>query len=102
MAALAATVWRQPKLEESVLTAYRPTAAGARSQYSLTITLNWRLAGLCGPLFEKLRSALLGLDPTITEEVLKLYIAYKAETNVVDVVPLAFGCGCRSICRFLS
>jgi len=29
------------------------------------------------------------LDPNITQEVLKLYIAYKAETNFVDVVPQA-------------
>ena len=29
------------------------------------------------------------LDPSISEEFLKLYIAYKAETNFVDVVPQA-------------
>ena len=29
----------------------------------------------------------LGLDPRVTEEVLKLYVAYKVETNFVDVVP---------------
>jgi predicted transport protein len=27
------------------------------------------------------------LDPCVTEEFLKLYVAYKAETNFVDVVP---------------
>ncbi len=27
------------------------------------------------------------LDPCVTEELLKLYIAYKAETNFVDVEP---------------
>jgi predicted transport protein len=35
------------------------------------------------------RFCVLGLDPNITEDILKLYIAYKAETNVVDVVPQA-------------
>ncbi len=40
-------------------------------------------------LFDKLRVELLALDPNITEKVLKLYIAYKAETNVIDVVPQA-------------
>ena len=30
---------------------------------------------------------MLELDPCISEEVLKLYVAYKAETNFVDVVP---------------
>ena len=39
------------------------------------------------PLFEKLRKEVLALDACVSEEVLKLYIAYKAETNFVDVVP---------------
>ena len=29
------------------------------------------------------------LDPCVTEEFLKLYVAYKAETNFVDVIPQA-------------
>jgi len=29
----------------------------------------------------------LALDPCVTEQFLKLYVAYKAETNFVDVVP---------------
>ena len=36
-----------------------------------------------------LRKELLALDPCVTEEFLKLYVAYKAETNFVDVVPQA-------------
>lgn len=40
-------------------------------------------------LFDAFRAAVLALDPNITEDVLKLYVAYKAETNVVDVVPQA-------------
>ena len=32
---------------------------------------------------------MLALSPVITEEFLKLYVAYKAETNFVDVVPQA-------------
>lgn len=38
-------------------------------------------------LFEALRREILALDPCITEDILKLYIAYKAETNFVDIVP---------------
>jgi predicted transport protein len=41
------------------------------------------------PLFEKFRKAVLALDPTVTEEFLKYYVAYKAETNFVDVIPQA-------------
>lgn len=39
------------------------------------------------PLFETFRKEVLALDPCVTEEILKLYVAYKAETNFVDVVP---------------
>jgi uncharacterized protein with ParB-like and HNH nuclease domain/predicted transport protein len=38
-------------------------------------------------LFEAFRKEVLALDPCVTEEFLKLYVAYKAETNFVDVVP---------------
>jgi predicted transport protein len=31
----------------------------------------------------------LALDPCVTETFLKLYVAYKAETNFVDVIPRA-------------
>ena len=38
-------------------------------------------------LFEALRKEVIALDPGVTEEVLKLYVAFKAETNFVDVIP---------------
>ena len=38
-------------------------------------------------MFEAFRKEVLALDPCVTEEFLKLYVAYKAETNFVDVVP---------------
>jgi predicted transport protein len=38
-------------------------------------------------LFDAIRKEVLALDPGVTEEVLKLYIAFKAETNFVDMVP---------------
>ena len=37
-------------------------------------------------LFEEFRRDVLALDPCVTEEILKVYVAYKAETNFVDVV----------------
>ena len=40
-------------------------------------------------VFEAFRKEVLALDPCVTEEFLKLYVAYKAETNFVDVVPQA-------------
>jgi predicted transport protein len=40
-------------------------------------------------VFEAFRKQVLALDPCVTEEFLKLYVAYKAETNFVDVIPQA-------------
>lgn len=42
-------------------------------------------------LFEALRKEVLALDPNITETYLKYYVAYKAQTNFIDVVPKALG-----------
>ncbi|MEA3285278.1 MAG: DUF262 domain-containing protein [Synergistota bacterium] len=38
-------------------------------------------------LFDSLRTEILAIDPCVTEHFLKLYVAYKADTNFVDIVP---------------
>jgi predicted transport protein len=40
-------------------------------------------------VFDAFRKEVLALDSCVSEEFLKLYVAYKAETNFVDVVPQA-------------
>ncbi len=45
--------------------------------------------------FDAFRKEVLALDPVVSEEFLKLYVAYKAETNFVDVVPQASDCASR-------
>jgi predicted transport protein len=40
-------------------------------------------------LFDAFRKEVLSLDPCVTEEIFALYVAYKSETNFVDVVPHA-------------
>lgn len=88
LAAEAAKVWGEPKLTDDVLSAYRPATGKLGQPYSMADHPN--LSG--GPmrnLFEALRKAILALDPCISEEFLKLYVAYKAETNFVDIVPQA-------------
>lgn len=86
---LAAAVWQQPSVAEDVLAAYRPKPSQQAAKYSLNDHSQLAEGRPMRPLFEALRAELLALDPNITEEVLKLYIAYKAETNVVDIVPQA-------------
>lgn len=89
LSAKAASVWGQPTLLDSVIAQYRPEARQQESKYGLEEHPHLALGRPMRALFEKLRIELLALDPNITEEILKLYIAYKAETNVVDVVPQA-------------
>ena len=49
------------------------------------------------PLFDVFRKEVLALDPCVSEEILKLYVAYKAETNFVDVIPQM-----RQLCLILN
>jgi len=79
-------VWSAPNLPAHILEAYRPSATTP----SYTIAEHPHL--LSPPLrdvFEAFRKEVTALDPCVTEEFLKLYVAYKAETNFVDVVPQA-------------
>ncbi len=86
LARLALEVWPAPTLPEDVLDRYRPKRV---SQAAYTIEDHPHLvSGPMAELFQAFRKEVLGLDPCVTEEFLKLYVAYKAETNFVDVVPL--------------
>jgi hypothetical protein len=59
--------------------AYRPrTIAGAA--YSIDDHLHLLVSPI-RELFEAFRKEVIALNPCVTEEFLKLYVAYKAETN---------------------
>lgn len=88
LAEMATKVWASPLLDSSVLDAYRPAVTNTGGQYSIG-DHPYLINGAVRSLFDALRKAILELDPSIYEEYLKLYIAYKAETNFVDVVPQA-------------
>ena len=86
LAHLALKVWAAPTLDSDTLAAYRPRAI------TTGYTLNDHANLAVGPMhhvFQAFRTQVLALDPCVTEEFLKLYVAYKAETNFVDVVPQA-------------
>jgi uncharacterized protein with ParB-like and HNH nuclease domain/predicted transport protein len=88
LAGLAVQVWALPALPGEMLAVYKP-AARKPGMYTLDSHPYLAAGQPMRPLFEVLRKEILNLDPNVTEEVLKLYIAYKAETNFVDVVPQA-------------
>jgi uncharacterized protein with ParB-like and HNH nuclease domain/predicted transport protein len=87
LAGLAVEVWASPDLTADKLEAYAPDA---RSKETYIVADHHHLdTQRSRELYEALRAEVLALDPCVTEEVLKLYIAFKAETNFVDVIPQA-------------
>jgi len=80
-------VWQAPALATDILDAYRavPQKAGA---YTID-DHPYLTSNSMRELFGAFRSQVIALDLCVSEEFLKLYVAYKAETNFVDVVPQA-------------
>jgi len=80
-------VWPVAALPEDVLAQYRTQET--RGGYTIQDHPHL-LVSPTRELFDAFRKEVLALDPgVVTEEFLKLYVAYKAETNFVDVVPQA-------------
>ena len=87
MAANALNVWAAPELPPEKLAAYQPKAAEVAT-YSIEDHPHL-LTSKMREVFAAFRKEVVALDPCVTEEFLKLYVAYKAETNFVDVIPQA-------------
>ena len=86
LAAVAAGVWAVPSLQAEVLESYRPRGEKAAG-YTVEDHPQLAIGSPRRDLFEIFRKDVLALDPCVSEEFLKLYVAYKAETNFVDIVP---------------
>ena len=87
LALRALEVWASPQLSDEARLLYKPNKD---KKTSYTLKDHPQLSDpQIGEIFEVLDARIKALDPNITQEVLKLYIAYKAETNFVDVVPQA-------------
>jgi predicted transport protein len=86
LAKLAVDIWPTPNLPADVLAAYRPTVLP--SNYTID-DHPYLVSGALREVFAVFRQEVFALDPCVTEEFLKLYVAFKAETNFVDVVPQA-------------
>jgi uncharacterized protein with ParB-like and HNH nuclease domain/predicted transport protein len=84
LAAEALTIWARPTLPDDVLAQFaeQQTAATFSIQDHPNLLMPARRQ-----LFERLTAETLALDSAITRHFLKLYVAFKAETNFVDVVP---------------
>jgi uncharacterized protein with ParB-like and HNH nuclease domain/predicted transport protein len=88
LAASALDVWSSPQLSEEQRQSYRQPSRRQVAGYTLDDHPQ-----LSNPqiraVFDVLDARIRALDPNVSQEVLKLYIAYKAETNFVDIVPQA-------------
>ena len=77
-------VWAAPKLPPEILASYKPKAESeAYSQKDHP----YISSGPLSEVFEAFRKEVLALDPCVSEEFFKTCVAYKAETNFVDLVP---------------
>ena len=86
LAAIAANVWAMPSLPDDVFASYRPQEKVVVG-YNLDDHQHLAEGSATRDLFNALRKEVLALDPCVTEEFLKYYIAYRSETNFVDIVP---------------
>ena len=84
LAKTALDIWPMPQLPTHVLAEFHEPRA--ETAFSIEDHPNL-LPAPRRALFEKLRAEVLALDPTVSEQFLKLYVAYKVDTNFVDVVP---------------
>ena len=89
LAAKAIQVWAAPDLSPETVKEFEPELEGPRvTDYSYE-DHKYLGSDHVRVLFEALKAEVLGLDPCVTEAILKQYVAFKAETNFVDVVPQA-------------
>lgn len=84
----AVNIWQFPDLKEETVSKYKKVIEKKDKDVDYTIDDYEHLEGGMLGLFNQLRERIINLDPSIVkEEYKKLYIAYKADTNFVDIVP---------------
>ena len=79
-------IWARPELDAVVLAQYQPAPSTEVAAYTIDDHPSL-LPSVRRALFERLSREVLAFDPAVTREFLKLYVAFKAETNFVDVIP---------------
>jgi predicted transport protein len=93
LAEIGVRVWPAPNLPQEILDAYRPKADSVEgytiNDHPFLAKGSEMYGSSVRDLFDALRKAVLAFDPCVSEEYLKLYVAFKGETNFVDVIPQA-------------
>ncbi len=89
LASKAISVWKGPSLSMETQRAYFPDSEVGTKAYTIEDHRYLAEGSPTRHIFEEFRREVLAIDPCVSEEFLKLYVAYKAETNFVDAVPQA-------------
>ena len=89
LANMAVRIWQAPSLSPEVLATYEFGVSSRTKSYTIRDHRHLLDGSSTRQLFEEFRKEVLAIDPCVSEEFLKQYVAYKAETNFVDVVPQA-------------
>lgn len=87
LASRAVKVWQSTSLSDDVLEKYQ-TKRDTVANYSIDDHPHLSTPKI-HEIYVEFRKAVLALDPCVTEEFMKYYVAFKAETNFVDAVPQA-------------
>ena len=82
----AVDIWRRPVLTDRVLASYKTPRVGSGG-YTIEHHPHLRPGAPMHDLFEAVRQAILALGPQVREEFRRHYVAYKTQTNFVDLVP---------------
>ena len=86
LASVAAKIWTYPVIEEQSLARYKEVK-GSKEVQAYTIEQYEYLVDDMLALYEKLEKRVLNIDPSVRVEFKKLYIAFKSQTNFVDIIP---------------
>lgn len=89
LASQAVTIWAAPDISAEILEGYKKPK-DAKTTYTID-DHSFLLSGKVGGIFTVLRKEITALDACVTEDFLKLYVAYKAETNFADIVSKSTG-----------
>lgn len=96
LAKKAVDVWPMPKVSAETIASFKPVPSVEGESYTIEdhpyLSQGSEMYGtIPKELFTQLRKEILAIDPCVHEVVLKNYVAYKAETNFVDIIPKAKG-----------
>ncbi|HCE2679241.1 TPA: DUF262 domain-containing protein [Vibrio parahaemolyticus] len=92
------TVWCYPNLSPEILEKYQ-TQPTDKTAYTIA-DHPYIAVGSSKELFQVFSQKVMSLDENVKQEFLKLYVAFKLDTNFVDVVPQASGLRLSLNCKF--